>query len=168
MHDPMVLIFAIKRPWPQRSTIGRKRRLYWPPMLDVWHVEPQGRDSGTVCKGMGGSDLSWHNVRWAWTHRRHLSLRFWPYLSVKRWLVDRCAECGRRFFWKDDRHGYMSSDAVYHDRCMTLRHVRSQLDDAAKALTFTATDTERWRVERWLNWREEQAASPTSAGATDA
>lgn len=127
-------------------------------LATIWHNEPQDRDSGTVCKGMRGSNLTLHNVRWAWRHRDHITISVRPYNRVRSWLYVRCAECGHRFLWKQARIGYMGGDSVYHDKCMSLRHTRGQLDDAAKALTFTANDTERWRVERWLAWREEQNA----------
>jgi len=131
------------------------RSLRWLHFATVWHVEPKGHDSGTVCKGMGGSDFTWQNLRWAWKHRTHLQINVEPYLRIKRWLTCRCAECGYRFFWKQARCGYMSGDEVYHERCMSLRHARGQLNDAASALDFTADQTARWRVERWLAQREE-------------
>jgi hypothetical protein len=138
MHDPSVLVFSV-----------RKIR------LDVWHDEPNGADSGTVCKGMGGSDLTLHNVFWAIEHRRHLHFRFWPYLRVKCWLIDRCEECGRRFFWKDARHGYMNGDAVYHDKCMALTHVRGNLAEADDYIIdpYSMNSTARWRVEYRLQDR---------------
>lgn len=81
MHDPMVLVFSIRRPWPRvrmmkkrhpRTTgawfgaqpwwrkalhwvsrshwrIGRVE-LYWPSIIDVWHIEPGGRDALEVCR----------------------------------------------------------------------------------------------------------------------
>lgn len=175
MHDPWVVVFEIRRPWPQRSkgfSVHRGRRwkfsgafwtlagrtFYWPDWVTVWHVEPKGADSGTVCKGMGGSGLSWRNLKFAVRHWHHLKIHVQPYRRVKRWLFDHCAECGYRFLWKSDRCGYMSSDKVYHGSCMALRQARSQLEDAARALTFTADRTERWRVERWLEHREQQQA----------
>jgi hypothetical protein len=141
MHDPKVLVFDVPpcthrpRGWPTWLT------------LDVWHDEPGGQDSGVVCKGLRSSDLSWRNVRWAWQHRAHLSYRFWPYLTVKRWLTDRCGECGRRFFWKDARFGYMNGKDSYHDQCMSLRHARGQLDDLTRYVLAEADETTRWRVE---------------------
>jgi hypothetical protein len=135
-------------------------------LCTVWHTEPQGRDSGTVCKGMGGSDLTWHNIKWAVRHRHHLHFQFRFVQRVRSWLFLRCADCNKRFFWKEAHFGYMGGDATYHERCMTARHLRGQLDDAAKALTFTANDTERWRVERWLEWREEKAAEALATDST--
>ncbi len=113
--------------------------------LDIWHDEPGGHDAHTVCGHPPQAGIA----RLAWTvrHARHLRLRFWPYLKVRRWIKDRCAECGRRFLWSDARHGYQSSDAVYHDQCMNLRHVRSQLDDITGYLRGTADSNARWRVE---------------------
>jgi hypothetical protein len=138
MHDPSVLVFDV-------------------PLLrlDVWHDEPNGADSGTVCKGHRSSDLTWPNVRWAWTHRSHLHYRWWPYLRVNRWLTDHCVECGRRFFWKDERHGYMSGDRPYHRQCMSLRHVRSERDDLTGYVRGTADWNARWRVEYRLKLDED-------------
>lgn len=139
MHDPMVMVFDV--PYLR---------------LDVWHDEPKGRDSGTVCKGMDSTDLSWHNVRWAWLHREHLHYRWWPYLKVKRWVVDHCAECGRRFLWRDSRNGYQGGDGTYHSQCMTLRHVRGERDDLTAYVRCTADETTRWRVDYRLKHLDDQ------------
>lgn len=137
---------------------GRKVELV--DLCTVWHTEPDGRDAGSKCKGMKGSDLNWHNVKWAFKHRHHLEAHFDFYRRVKRWRNDRCEECGKPFRWKgDSRSGYMSSDKVWHDKCLSLVHVRSQLEDAAKVLTGTADFNERFRVDYWLRRREGQATS---------
>ena len=49
MHDPDVVAFTIRRPWPRRrrTLLGRR---YWPPLVTVWHREPRGHDAGTVCR----------------------------------------------------------------------------------------------------------------------
>lgn len=130
MHDPMVVVFDLTK------------------HVTVWHHEPNGNDSGSVCKGMRGSNLSWHNARWAIRHRRHLSIQIHPYQRVQRWLMDHCSECGRKFRWKDSRHGYMSHEReVWHDECMTLRTLRGAVDDLHAYIDGTADDTQRWRVE---------------------
>jgi hypothetical protein len=69
VHDPLVVAFEIRRPWPRRDraydekpgrvslhswrgpfwVIGGKG-FYWPTMVTVWHREPGGRDSGEVCR----------------------------------------------------------------------------------------------------------------------
>ena len=69
------------------------------------------------------------------------------YLRVKRWIVDRCEGCGRRFLWKDERHSYQGTSKVWHDPCMNLRHVRGQLDDLTGYVRLTADADARWRAE---------------------
>lgn len=137
MHDPSFLVAEI--------------RLI---RLDIWHDEPGGRDAFAVCghPPRGGAA----RLMWTLRHARHLHYRLWPYLLVRRWITDRCAECGRRFLWRDARHGYQSSDAVYHDQCMSLRHVRSQLSDITGYLLATADDNARWRVEYRLRYLDQQ------------
>jgi hypothetical protein len=157
----MVLVFDLP-PYEVRRHLPRWARGL---TIDVWHDEPDGRDSGTVCKGMSGTDLSWHNIRWAWQHRQHLHYRVWPYLRVKRWLLDRCGECDRRFLWRDARFGYMNGDATYHDKCMTLRNVRGQLDDITRYVQAEAGHTTRWRVEYRL---KNLAEAPVVGDGNDA
>lgn len=84
MHDPDVLAFSIPRPWPRRSGM-RRRRWYWPSLVDVWHHEPGGADALTVCR----------DPRWRW-HARHWRLRFPPLVMLRRRLLTRCAYCGGR------------------------------------------------------------------------
>lgn len=131
MHDPSHLVFDIR----------------WLGHLDVWHDEPGGADAGTVCGWSPDEDRPLgQRVRWAVRHFRHLHFRWWPYLKVRRWIVDHCAECGRRFLWKDSRTGYMGSDAVYHDTCMSLRMVRGMLDDLTAYHRGTTDSNVRWRA----------------------
>lgn len=128
----------------------------WWNVLEVWHHEPGGRDAHTTCKGRKGSHLTWHNIRWAWTHRKHLNIYSPPWRRVVRWRTDRCAECGKRFRWKGDaRFGVgWSGREVLHDKCSSLRHVQSQLADATAVLQFTADENARWRVEQRLKHLE--------------
>lgn len=142
MHDPTFLALEVR-----------------PIRLDVWHDEPGGADAFTVC----GHPPQGAVARLVWTvrHVRHLHYRFWPYLKIRRWITDRCAECGRRFLWRDSRNGYQSSDAVYHDTCMSLRHVRGQLDDITGYLRGTADSNARWRVEYRLKGLDEAEAVKT-------
>jgi hypothetical protein len=80
MHDPYVVAFEIKRPWP-RGRIGRRR--YWPALITVWHREPGGRDSGTVCRRS-----SWKR------HVHHWRIQIRPLQHLRRWALTRCAWCG--------------------------------------------------------------------------
>jgi len=139
MHDPSFLAYAIPRPIH----------------LDVWHDEPGGADAHEVCgrPPQRGPARLWWTIR----HVRHLHYRFWPWLNVRRWICDRCADCGRRFLWKDARHSYQSTDKVWHDQCMSLRHVRGQLDDLTAFVRCTADSNTRWRAEYRLDGIEEVA-----------
>lgn len=51
--------------------------------LTIWHNEPDGRDSGEVCKG--------RSKRW---HLRHLSIQWHQQQRLRRWLLTRCEWCG--------------------------------------------------------------------------
>ncbi|HEX5994447.1 MAG TPA: hypothetical protein VFY84_04835 [Jiangellales bacterium] len=127
MHDPLIVLFHVR--WLD---------------LDVWHREPGGHDSGEVCGHPPQPATA--RIVWAARHWRHLYVRFWPYLHVKRWIVHRCDHCGQRFRWKEARYSYMSTDRVWHDPCMSLRHVRGQLDDLTGYVLGTADDNARWRA----------------------
>lgn len=132
MHDPMVVAFEIRRPWPTRSSIPAKegmprfewkrhgpwwkpgawscfmvafgRQWYWPSLITIWHVEPNGHDSGEICKhyerwpdGCGG----WESKvlrGWRW-HIWHWHVQIAPVQKLKRYLFERCIECGRRYPW---------------------------------------------------------------------
>lgn len=48
MHDPMTLAFEIKRLWPTRLS-WPLRRLYWPALIQVWHVDPERDGSDDSC-----------------------------------------------------------------------------------------------------------------------
>jgi hypothetical protein len=128
MHDPSTLLFDIH-----------------PIRLDVWHDEPGGHDSGTICGRIPMPVGA--RIWWAFRHVRHLHYRFWPYLRIKRWITHRCEGCGRRFFWKDARHSYQGTDKVWHDVCMSLRHVRTQLDDLTAHVRGTADWNTNWRAK---------------------
>lgn len=142
MHDPSTLLFDIR-----------------PIRLDVWHDEPGGHDSGTVCGPIPMPIPA--RLWWAIRHARHLHYRFWPYLKIRRWIRDHCDECGRRFLWKDSRNGYMGSDAVYHDKCMSLRSVRSHLDDLTAYVRCKADSDQRWRAEYRLDGIEKAERAET-------
>lgn len=100
MHDPMCVAFTIPRPWPKRQkrTFGPARwrlkgkfwniagrGIYWPSLVTVWHVEPGGRDSGTVCK-----------YRDHWKHPHHWRIQVHPLQNLRRWALTRCEWCGGR------------------------------------------------------------------------
>lgn len=128
MHDPMVVAFEIKRPWPQRSSFG-DRRHWWPPLITVWHVEPKGADAFTTCK---------HASRWKW-HIWHWHLQIIPVQNFHRWAFERCELCGRRYPWgyspvshqwggKRGRWFHFDRRA-YHHECSALVSARRHIDE---------------------------------------
>ncbi len=128
MHDPDVLLFAVRR-------LG----------LDVWHREPAGHDSAAVC-GHHPMPIP-ARLAWAIRHARHLRLRWRPAYRLRHWATDRCDHCGHRFRRGEARFSYQSTDRVWHDPCMSLRHARGQLDDLTGYVLGTADRDARWRAE---------------------
>lgn len=110
---------------------GRAFALYR--LATVWHVEPGGRDSGTVCphsRRWQDEDGKWHYEPlrgWRW-HVWHWRIQLHPWQAFRQ-RFERCDECGRRMNratrigvgWDDPR--------VLHDECHALRHLRGTLTD---------------------------------------
>jgi len=69
----------------------RTWELYFPPMVNVWHVEPHGEDAlRGECRG----------TRWQW-HIHHWQIQ-WCYLQGwRRRLLTKCAWCGGRSTKRD-------------------------------------------------------------------
>lgn len=124
MHSPEVLAWSVYRPWPtirkqshranapkwQLPIRKRKGRLsfymshfgyfngyelYWPSIIDVWHMEPGGRDALTVCRDR------YKNKKGEWKFTNGWKWHFWHYkvswsfiYGWRRRLLTRCAECG--------------------------------------------------------------------------
>lgn len=122
MHSPEALAFSIRSPFPSmrrkvrddqpqwKSPIyfrnGKLRtscfmtlaghEFYFDSWVDVWHYEPNGADSGTICK------TKWYKDRhgqqrakqtWKW-HFWHYKVSFSLLYKWRRHLFTRCAECG--------------------------------------------------------------------------
>lgn len=153
MHDPKTVAFAIPRPWPQPG-LTKRRRFYWPPLITVWHNEPNGHDSGEVCKHYRrwqDQDGQWrwkslHGWRW---HVWHWSLQIHPYQHLRRWALTRCEWCGGRSrkgdvvnhslswdrargpWWRGERglfHGDCTSVYTAHRTCMCVDPLLSHGD----------------------------------------
>lgn len=96
MHDPFVVAFELRRPWPQRSA-DPGRRFWLPPLITVWHREPGGHDSGEVCKhwrrGPNNEIVILHAWKW---HVHHWRIQLHPLLHLRRTLLTRCTWCGGR------------------------------------------------------------------------
>jgi hypothetical protein len=120
MHDPLVVAFEIRRPWPRRDraydkkpgrvslhswrgpfwVIGGKG-FYWPTMVTVWHREPGGHDSGEVCrhyvKRVGADGQYKLTMLNGWRfHVHHWKIQVSPLQELRRRLLTRCAWCGGR------------------------------------------------------------------------
>lgn len=141
MRSPEVLAFSIVRPWPQISKQPMRRsapkwqlpivkrtdgsffisrfayangyELYFPSLLDIWHMEPGGKDSLTVCKhrvtDKDGKFVKWSNV-WRW-HVWHWKISPVFIYNIRRRLFTRCAWCGG-----PDRKGNRVNHSFGHDR----------------------------------------------------
>ena len=138
MHDPMVVAFEIRRPWPERQArpFGKTRwrfrgafwniagrGLYWPGLVTIWHVEPEGRDSGTVCK--------YRSHKW---HVHHWRIQVHPFQNLRRWALTRCEWCGGRSRdgdrvniskqWDRDRgHWWRGERGLFHQGCTSIHEV---------------------------------------------
>lgn len=144
MHDPEFLLYDVP---------GLK--------LDIWHREPGGRDAFEVCGHAPNRGV--RRLAWMVRHARHVRLRWQRYLKVKRWIVDRCEDCGHRFRYREARYSYQSTDRVWHDPCMSLRHVRGQLDDLTGLVLATADSNARWRANHRLEQLEKAAKETADA-----
>lgn len=141
MHSPEVLVFSIRSPFPsmrRKVKEGNPRwkspfrrhgfkfrfspfmtlagyEYYFDSWVDVWHIEPGGADSGTICrtkwyKDRHGRDRAKKPWKWHfWHYKISPSLLY----KWRRWLFTRCAECGG-----PSRKGNVvnHSDGGWHDR----------------------------------------------------
>lgn len=97
------------------------------PLVTIWHDEPGGADSGTVC-----------DYRDAKRHPHHWHLQWHHWQEVRRWLFTRCEWCGgpsRKGDWVNishqwdsprPAHFWQSPRGLYHSDC-------SSIDSAHKA-----------------------------------
>lgn len=179
MHDPLTLAFSIRRPWPgvrrshgsnpPRFRVGLRAfwnvgpyELYFPAVVSVWHHEPEGRDSGTVCR---------YDTRWQW-HVHHWRVRFDSLQLLRRRLLTRCEWCGgpsrrgdmvnvsrggraRSPWWKGERD-------LFHGDCLSI-------DSAHRTCTCALAEGGPWEHDnygqcatcnRFRPWRAQHDARP--------
>ena len=144
MHDPLVVAFEIKRPWPHRykaRTINGREipaSHYWPALVRVWHREPGGHDSGEICKHYHryqDSDGKWqYKFHHGWKlHLHHWHVQIPPLQHLRRRLLTRCAWCGGRsrkgdavnvsHSWDGPRgHWWQGEPGLYHHDCSAIDH----------------------------------------------
>lgn len=159
MHDPLVVAFKVPRPWPKRYRYAlAARRFYFPPVVTVWHREPGGRDSGTVCR------------RWWRIHAHHWRVQIPALQMLRRRLLTRCAWCGGRsrkgdavnvsHSWDGPRSKWWRGElGLFHGDCSAVKGARSQcLCDQPGPLAHgdygTCAYCGRFRV--WRNHAERQ------------
>jgi hypothetical protein len=152
MHSPEVLAFSIVNPWPtvHKQPIGRnnpkwalpiRRRddgsfyitrfayvngmeLYFSSLIDIWHMEPGGKDSGTVCKhritDKDGKFVKWSHA-WKW-HVWHWKATpvFW-YDFVRRYIT-KCSWCGKKSSKELGPVNHSNGRTVFHRDCSTEQH----------------------------------------------
>lgn len=167
MHDPMVVVFRLSRPWPQRPRrLSRTKarfkthfpfvrkfgwQLYFPPMVTFWHVEPGDADSGKVCGHHPHAGAA--RLRWIWRHRGHLSVQVHGWQMLCRRIWSRCAECGKPFrgdnrmvigTWNGDGGpGWRKRERdVRHERCAALVRSKQQLSEARRAIEVAGLTSE--------------------------
>lgn len=132
----------------------------------IWHVEPNGHDSGEVCK-------HWEDGKpkraWKW-HVHHWHLQIHPLQKARRYIFERCELCGRRYPWgyvpishqwdrQRDGHWWNITAGAYHHECsslVTLRLQRGLDEDAIRALAALGRLLEDKTEDDWVNdhlWR---------------
>lgn len=140
MHDPLVVAFEIRRPWPsvadwrteQAARTGARwrvdgafwviagRGLYWPGLVTVWHRDPSGYDHITCNRN-----------RWR-LHVHHWRIQVHPLQALRRRLLTRCAWCRGRSVkgdavnvsrqWDGPRGRWWRGEpGLFHHGCSTIK-----------------------------------------------
>lgn len=105
----------------RKFTVVAGRGLYWPDLVTVWHNEPGGADSGTVCK---------RRTSWRW-HVHHWSFQVHPWQHFRRWAFTRCEWCdgpsrkgdlvNHSHQWHRERGPWWRSErGLFHCDCSTI------------------------------------------------
>jgi len=110
------------KPWQGWSCFWKigNRELYWPSFITVWHVEPGGRDSGSVCSRKAR--------RW---HLHHWRIQVHLLQHLRRWALTRCEWCGGRsrkgdqvnvsHQWDRDRGQWWRGErGLFHGDCSAI------------------------------------------------
>ncbi|MEU5156780.1 hypothetical protein [Glycomyces sp. NPDC021274] len=143
----------IRRPWPKVEARNGRRHLYWPSIVDVWHVEPGDKDSNPPC-----------HSKWWQLHFWHWDVKVAIVQRLKRFLFERCTECGRRYPWGyapvsrewDEPGGrwFRVRPHAYHWECchlVQLRHQQKQDEQIIRHLHEGTTPLMEWALSYRLN-----------------
>jgi hypothetical protein len=120
MHDPLTVAFEIRRPWPKVHALRPRpdgkphktislpfvrvlgREFYFPGLIVVWHRDPEKGGDDDSCRHDWQKRYGFKRSFWVYTlHVHHWHIQVCPAQAFRRWLLTRCAGCGRRF-----RYGY--------------------------------------------------------------
>lgn len=117
MHDPMVVAFEIRRPWPEQRRLMGSGRRYFPAIVTVWHVEPNDHDSGEVCSHwrINRDGKRVYTKRWK-LHVHHWKVTFPPLRELRRKLLTRCAWCKGKHRKTDPVNHASGWDRIREDR----------------------------------------------------
>lgn len=152
MHDPEVVAFSIPRPWPQRRRAAYTGKRYWPELICIWHVEPGGRDSGSVCKHWQDGKV---RQRWKW-HVWHWRIQVRPIQKLRRLLFERCAECGRGYPYGYAPIGTWGGDKTWHHECSSMGRYRSLVEEDERVIRHLVAalrlerDQDESEIVEWL------------------
>lgn len=96
---------------------GNKHR-FFAPFITIWHVDPHG-DRRYPCGDRTDTRRLWR------FHVHHWKVQVHPWQTLKRFLFERCAECGRGYPWgyAPVRHGKGTVD----QQCSRLISTRERL-----------------------------------------
>lgn len=139
-----------------RGRAFRLRRL-----VTIWHVEPNGADTGTICKHWVAGK---HKTAWKW-HIHHWHLQVPILQQIRRYLFERCELCGRRYPWnyapishqwdrQRDGHWWNITKGAYHHECSSLVHLRTTVETdvtAFRELVSMARLFEDLTEDEWVN-----------------
>lgn len=143
MHDPLVVAFEIPRPWPKRfkhlpDGARGGRRWYFPPIVTVWHREPNGQDAGTVCRHYRrGVCEDWVVLNGWRFHIHHWKVQIPAFQLARRRLLTRCAWCGGRSrsgdsvnvsqSWDGQRSRWWQGEpGLFHSDCSSVKRAHAE------------------------------------------
>jgi hypothetical protein len=155
VHSPLTVAHEIRTPIPKverrRAPSDRPRgprwsahwyladkTLYFPPLVTIWHREPDDQDSGTVCT---------RDTNWRW-HFDHWEYQIHPVQKWRRRIMTRCAECGGRstkkdpvncsLQWENDEVPWWYPEpGLYHQTCSSKARARTAEQHQARDRTKT-------------------------------